>query len=165
MADTLKTVELADGSDRYFMRLAIEQAKIGALLGNAPIGCVIVCDGKVVSAGHNRVASDSDPTAHAEIVAIRAASLAARQSDLAGMTLYSTLQPCGMCTMASLWANICRIVYGASRAEVHPMYFEERHLNTRDYLQDAYRDDIALTRAVLADDCANLYRRPTDNER
>ncbi|PKU22794.1 nucleoside deaminase [Telmatospirillum siberiense] len=143
------------------MRLAIEQAQIGSRTGNAPIGCVVVCDGKVVAAGHNRVASDSDPTAHAEIVVIRAASLVAPGGDLGGMTLYSTLQPCGMCTMAALWANVRRIVYGASRAEVHPMYFEARHLNTRDYIQDAYRDDIALTGAVLAEDCAALYCRST----
>jgi tRNA(adenine34) deaminase len=153
--------EIADEADKHFMRLAIEQAKIGSHTGNAPIGCVVVCEGKVVAAGHNRVASDSDPTAHAEIVTIRAACLVTPQSDLGWMTLYSTLQPCGMCTMASLWANIRRIVYGASRAEVHPMYFEERHLNTRDYIQDAYRDDIALTGAVLAEDCAALYYRPT----
>lgn len=161
MAGTVKRGEISDAADEHFMRLAIEQAKIGSQTGNAPIGCVLVCDGKVVAAGHNRVASDGDPTAHAEIVAIRAASLVAPQSDLGGMTLYSTLQPCGMCTMASLWANVRRIVYGASRAEVHPMYFEERHLNTRDFIQDAYRDDIALTGAILAEDCAALYCRPT----
>ncbi|MEO5376123.1 MAG: nucleoside deaminase [Alphaproteobacteria bacterium] len=148
--------------DNLFMRLAIEQARIGLHAGNAPIGCVIVGDGKLVAAGHNRVASDRDPTAHAEIVTIRAASRIASQSDLGGMTLYTTLQPCGMCTMASLWAKIARIVYGASRANVHPMYFEERHLNTADYIRDAYRDNIALTGAILINECAALYDQPPD---
>ena len=156
---------MTDDADNRFMRLAIEQARIGCRVGNAPIGCVIVCNGKLVAAGHNQVVSDCDPTAHAEIVTIRKASRLGSQSDLGGMTLYSTLQPCGMCTMASLWANIARIVYGASRAEVHPMYFEERHLATRDYIRDAYRDDISLTGDILAEDCAALYLQLSDDER
>ena len=153
---------MADDTDNRFMRLAIEQAQIGRAGGNAAIGCVIVCDGEVLAAGHNQVVSDRDPTAHAEIVTIRKASHLVPQFNLIGMTLYSTLQPCGMCTMASLWANISRIVYGAGKADVHPMYFEERHLSTRDYIQDAYRDKIALTGEILAGECAALYCRPSD---
>jgi len=139
------------------MRLALEQARIGQLAGNAPIGCVIVSHGTLVALGHNRVVSDCDPTAHAEIVTIRAASRALAHPDLTDMTLYSTLQPCGMCSMASLWANITRIVYGAGRADVHPMYFEERHFDTLDYLHDAYSAHITLTGSILLKDCASLY--------
>ncbi len=143
--------------DEHFMQLAILQAEIGRAGGNAPIGCVIVCDGNLVAAGHNEVFSARDPTAHAEIVTIRRASSLVPQETLSGMTLYSTLQPCGMCTMASLWASISRIVYGADRAEVDPLYFEERHLSTRDYIQDAYSTEIALTGNVLGLECAALY--------
>ena len=63
--------------------------------------------------------------------------------ELRGAVLYTTLQPCGMCTMASIWAKIGRIVYGAGREDVHPMYFEDRHLDTVDFIRDAFRRDLS----------------------
>ena len=80
--------------------------------------------------------------------------------ELRGATLYSTLQPCGMCTMATIWAKIGRIVFGAGRDDVHPMYFEDRHLDTLDFIRDAYRDDLMLQGGVLAAECAALYVPP-----
>lgn len=142
------------------MRRAIE---LGRQNPGSPIGCIIVRDGKVLAEGHNEVDSDHDPTAHAEIVAIRKACAAVGEQELRGTTLYSTLQPCGMCSMASIWARIGRIVYGAERAQVHKMYFEDRHLDTMDFIRDAYRDDMPLVGGVLGDECATLYHGPGDD--
>jgi tRNA(Arg) A34 adenosine deaminase TadA len=75
------------------------------------------------------------PTSHAEIVVMRRAGGKLRQSEFLGATPYSTLQPCGMCTMASIWAKIGRIVYRAERDQVRPMFFEDRHLDTMDFVR------------------------------
>ena len=119
-------------------------------------------DGKIIGEGHNQTEMGHDPTAHGEVVAMRRAGESDRQSELRGATLYSTLQPCGMCSMASIWAKIGRIVYGAERDQVHKMYFEDRHLSTQDYIRDAYRCDLVMEGGLLADECAKLYFAPED---
>ena len=113
--------------------------------------------------GVNRTAECCDATAHAEIVTLRNGGKAHGEMRIEGSTLYSTLQPCGMCTFASIWAGVSRIVYGAGREDVHEMYFEDRHLSTLDYVADAYKDDLELVGGVLADECAELYFRPGDD--
>ena len=144
--------------DEKWMRHALELAREGEQRdGSNPIGCVIVRDGQLLANGWNEVDVRFDPTAHAEIVAIRRAGEVLRTPELRGATLYSTLQPCGMCTMAMIWAKVGRIVFGAGRDDVHAMYFEDRHLDTLDFIRDAYRDDLVLTGGVLADECAELY--------
>lgn len=153
----------ASAFDADFMERALRLAHDGARApGASPIGCVIVLDGKVVGEGHNEVGIRHDPTAHAEMVAIRRACAALACDDLRGATLYSTLQPCGMCTMASIWAHIGRIVYGAGRADVHRMYFEDRHLDTMDFVIDAYRTDLEVVGGIAAERCAALYYQPGD---
>ena len=130
---------------------------------DTPIAALIVLDGALIAANVNRTAEKCDATAHAEIEAIRAAGAARGDMDLAGATLYSTLQPCGMCTMASIWAGIGRIVFGAGRDDVHRMYFEDRHLDTVDFIADAYKDDLVLTGGVRSQECAKLYFGPDDD--
>jgi tRNA(adenine34) deaminase len=153
-----------EAADEPFMRRAIALAQQGARTpGASPIGCVIVLDGKVIAEAHNEVDVIHDPTAHAEIVAMRRAGAALGRSEFRGATLYSTLQPCGMCSMASVWAKIGRIVYGAGRGDVHRMYFEGRHLDTIDFVMDAFRDDIALKGGVLRRECAGLYHQPGED--
>jgi tRNA(adenine34) deaminase len=149
--------------DLALMDRAIEQARRGQRPGASPIGCVIVLDGNIVAESHNEVGLRHDPTAHAEMVAIRGACARLERDDLRGAVLYSTLQPCGMCTMASIWAHIGRIVYGAGRGDVHRMYFEARHLDTMDFIIDAYRNDLAVVGGVRAGACAALYYRPWDD--
>ena len=150
--------------DESFMRRAICLAETGGRRpGRSPIGCVIVLNGDIVGEGSNEVGRQYDPTAHAEIVAIRRATKRLETTDLRGATLYSTLQPCGMCTMASIWAKIGRIVYGAERHQVHKMYFEDRHLNIIDFINDAFRDDLPVTGGVLGARCAELYFKPGDD--
>jgi tRNA(adenine34) deaminase len=146
------------------MERAIRAAKAGERKpGASPIGCVIVLNGEVVAESHNEVGIQHDPTAHAEMVAIRRACAALERDDLRGATLYSTLQPCGMCTMASIWSHIGLIVYGAGREDVHRMYFEGRHLDTMNFIVDAYRDDMEVIGGVGAEACAALYYGPDDD--
>ena len=149
--------------DEIFMRRAITLASAASnAAGQAPIGCVIVLDGEVVAEGCNEVGPLTDPTAHAEMVVIRRAAKSIGKPELRNATLYSTLQPCGMCTMASIWAKVGRIVYGAERDQVHRMYFEDRHLSIMDFINDAFRDDLQVEGGMLGTECARLYFKPGD---
>jgi len=96
------------------MRQALDQARQAAAVGEVPVGCVIVSEGRVVATGFNRPISRHDPTAHAEIEALRAAGDALGNYRLGGCTLYVTLEPCAMCTGAMVHARITRLVYGAA---------------------------------------------------
>ena len=128
----------------------------------SPIGCVIVLDGRIIAAEANHVAEHRDATAHAEIEAMRAAGRGFEDGELRGAVLYTTLQPCGMCTMASIWSKVGRIVYGAGREDVHRMYFEARHVDTLAFIGEAYRDDLTILGGVLRSECAALYYGPAD---
>jgi tRNA(adenine34) deaminase len=150
--------------DLTYMKRALEIASAAkGIPGASPIGCVIVFDDKIVGEGHNEVGIRHDPSAHAEMVTIRRACESLSRDDLRGATLYSTLQPCGMCTMASIWASIGRVVFGAGRDSVHRMYFEDRHLDTMDFIRDAYRDDMSIMGGVREADCAALYYGPDED--
>jgi len=100
-------------SDLSHMRAAICEAKIAAQAGEVPVGAVVVIDEEVVGRGINRTISDSDPSAHAEIVALRAAAHDLGNHRLTGATLYVTLEPCTMCMGAIVQARIDRLVFGA----------------------------------------------------
>ena len=152
---------MATEQDLRFMRLAIEQARKGQQAsGGAEVGAVLVKDGATLCAGFNESEMRHDPTAHAEMVVIRRLCAELATNSLEGFTLYCTLQPCGMCTMACLWAGISRIVYGAGRDEVHAVYFESRHNNTFDFIRDAFRHDLEIEGGVLAEECADFYASP-----
>ena len=151
-------------SDKDWMQAARDHAvaEKGSDPADTPIAAILVLGGKEIARGVNRTKECCDATAHAEVVTLRAAGKAQGDMRIEGATLYSTLQPCGMCTFASIWAGVSRIVYGAGRGEVHEMYFEDRHLSTLDFVADAYKDDLELVGGVLADECAQLYFRPWD---
>ncbi len=97
-----------------FMEMALEEARAAGGRGEVPIGCVIVRDGAVVARAGNRTVAERDPTAHAEIVAIRAASAALGSERLTDCDLYVTLEPCTMCAGAVAFARIRRLYYGAA---------------------------------------------------
>lgn len=100
--------------DERMMNLALEQALTAAGAGEVPVGAVVVdAAGNVLGAGYNRTITDSDPTAHAEIVALRQAATRMGNYRLPGLSLYVTLEPCVMCVGAMLHARLTRIVYGA----------------------------------------------------
>jgi tRNA(adenine34) deaminase len=97
-----------------FMQAALAEARLAAEAGEVPIGAVVVRDGRIVARGQNRVLRDVDPTAHAEIVALRAAAQAVGNYRLPGCTLYVTLEPCAMCAGAMIHARLDRLVYAAA---------------------------------------------------
>jgi tRNA(adenine34) deaminase len=101
-------------SDDAFMGRALELAQRAQAEGEVPVGAVVVFQEKVLGEGWNRPVSASDPTAHAEIQALRAAAAAVRNYRLAGATLYVTLEPCDMCLGAMFHARIARVVFGAT---------------------------------------------------
>ena len=99
--------------DQDFMLLALEQARHAWALGEVPVGAVVVKDGEVIAAGFNQPIGRHDPTAHAEIVALRAAAGQLGNYRLPGCELYVTLEPCAMCSGAMMHARLARVVYGA----------------------------------------------------
>jgi tRNA(adenine34) deaminase len=107
-------MDTAEAEDARRMGLALEEARLGDAAGEVPVGAVVVLDGRVIGRGHNRVIAASDPTAHAEVVALRDAAQAVRNYRLAGADLYTTVEPCPMCCGAALNARIARVVYGAA---------------------------------------------------
>lgn len=99
--------------DQAWMRLALEQAAEALLLGEVPVGAIAVLNGEIIGSGFNRKESDQDPTAHAEMIAIRQAVVHLSNWRLSGVTLYCTLEPCPMCAGAMIQARLSRLVYGA----------------------------------------------------
>lgn len=99
---------------RSFMDLALKQAEVAGKAGEVPIGCVVVRDGSVIAQAGNRTLRDRDPTAHAEVLAIRQAAQALQSERLTGCDLYVTLEPCTMCAGAISFSRIRRLYYGAA---------------------------------------------------
>jgi tRNA(adenine34) deaminase len=106
--------EPTEMTDEHYLRAAIDEALAAERDGEVPVGAVVVFEGAIVGRGNNRVLRDSDPTAHAEIVAMRAAGRALGNYRLEGCALYVTLEPCAMCAGAILHARIKRLVYAAA---------------------------------------------------
>ncbi|MGE3466298.1 MAG: nucleoside deaminase [Pyrinomonadaceae bacterium] len=112
--------------DKRFMARAIELARLGAE-GNAggPFGCVVVKDGRIVGEGNNRVTSTNDPTAHAEVVAIRNACENLRSFQLTDCTIYTSCEPCPMCLGAIYWSRPAAIFYAGTRADAANAGFDD----------------------------------------
>lgn len=109
-----------------FMKLALEEARMGIDNGDGgPFGAIVVLDGKVVSKGHSEVIKRNDPTAHAEILAIRKASSILGRYDLSDCEIYSTSEPCPMCFSAIFWARIKMLVYGTTKEDVAEIGFDD----------------------------------------
>jgi tRNA(adenine34) deaminase len=100
-------------NDIEYMHLAIAQAEAAALRGEVPVGAVVVLEDRILAAAGNRTITDCDPTAHAEIVALREAAHKAGNYRLTGASLYVTIEPCAMCAGALVQARIARLIYGA----------------------------------------------------
>ena len=107
-------VETAEAEDERCMGLALEEARRAEAGGEVPVGAVVVLDGRIIGRGHNRVIATLDPTAHAEIVALRDAAKTAGNYRLTGAELFATVEPCPMCCGAAINARVARVVYGAA---------------------------------------------------
>lgn len=114
-----------------FMRLAIDKAREGIAAGQSPFGAAIVNGSEIVAVSHNTVWQDSDPTAHAEINAIRLAAAALSSIDLKSCTIFSTCEPCPMCLAAIHWSKMRRVVFGASIADAAAAGFSELSISAR----------------------------------
>jgi tRNA(adenine34) deaminase len=144
----------AGGGDAQFMRRALELAAQAEVAGEVPVGAVVVVDGRIVGEGSNVPISTSDPSAHAEIQALRAACAAAGNYRLPGSTLYVTLEPCAMCAGAIMHARVARLVYGAADPKTGAAgsvvnLFAEPRLNHHTQVQSG----------VLGGDCAASLRQ------
>ena len=122
--------------DQDFMREALALAAQGAALGEVPVGAVLVQDGEIIGRGFNCPISGSDPSAHAEMVAVRAAARAVSNYRLPGSTLYVTLEPCSMCAGLTVHSRIARVVYGALEPKAgivqsQGQFFSQGFLNHR----------------------------------
>ncbi|GHD43325.1 tRNA-specific adenosine deaminase [Thalassobaculum fulvum] len=113
-------------TDETFLRRAIELSRGNAVSAEGgPFGAVVVRDGEIVGEGVNRVTTDQDPTAHAEMVAIREACARLGTHDLSGAVVYTSCEPCPMCLTAILWARIDRMVYANTRADAAEIGFDD----------------------------------------
>ncbi|WP_377705034.1 tRNA adenosine(34) deaminase TadA [Pseudoduganella sp. UC29_71] len=145
--------QLSSAADETFMRAALEQAQRAWDQGEVPVGAVVVKDGVVIARGYNQPIGQHDPTAHAEIVALRAAAEVLGNYRLPGCELYVTLEPCVMCSGAMMHARLARIVYGAPDPKTGACgsvvnLFEQEQLNHH----------AQTVGGVLADDCAGLLK-------
>jgi tRNA(adenine34) deaminase len=100
-------------TDSEYMHLALDQARAAALRGEVPVGALVVLDDRIIAAAGNRTIADCDPTAHAEVVALREAAVKIGNHRLNGAALYVTIEPCAMCAGALVQARISRLIYGA----------------------------------------------------
>ena len=143
----------AGASDESFMRAALEDAAAAGLAGDVPVGAVVVVEGRIIGRGGNRRERDSDPTAHAEMLAIRAAAQVVRGWRLVGATLYVTQEPCPMCAGAIVNARIDRVVFGchnpkAGAARTLYQLLEDPRLNHR----------TMVVPGVLAEEASDLLK-------
>lgn len=140
-------------NDFEYMQLALVEARAAAANGEVPVGAVVVLGDGSIAAGVNRTIADCDPTAHAEIVALRAASRAAGNYRLTGATLYVTLEPCAMCAGALIQARVARLVYGADDPKGGAVRTCLRVLD-----EPALNHRVEVTSGILANDSAALLQ-------
>ncbi len=141
-------------TDENWMRQAIRVAREAEKLGEVPVGAVLIdADGKILAATSNRTITNNDPTAHAEILALRTAAIRTGNYRLTGTTMYSTLEPCAMCAGALVQARVARLVYGATderfgAVETHFRICDSPGLNHR----------MEITPDILPDKCRSLMQ-------
>jgi tRNA(adenine34) deaminase len=153
MAENDLNAAEVEEADARWMRRALELAAAGTREGEVPVGAVVVLDGRVVGEGFNRPITDRDPTAHAEIVALRAAARTLGNYRLTGATLYVTVEPCTMCAGSLVHARIGRLVFGAPEPRSGAVSTTARVLDN-----PGHNHRVAVTGGVLAAECGALLR-------
>ena len=139
--------------DHQFMQQALDQAKLAAMAGEVPVGAVLVRDGKIISRGFNQPIGNSDPSAHAEMIALRSAAQLESNYRLPGTTLYVTLEPCIMCAGAMLHARVERLVFGATDPKTGAAgsvlnVFSEKQINHQTLVEGG----------IMGDECGQILR-------
>ncbi len=135
-------------NDEYFMRQALLEAEKARQKDEVPIGCVIVCQGRIIARAHNLTETLNDVTAHAEMQAITAAANVLGGKYLKDCTLYVTVEPCPMCAGAIAWAQVSKVVYGAEDEKRGYMLFSPVILHPK----------TKVAQGVLQNECANLMK-------
>jgi tRNA(adenine34) deaminase len=140
-------------SDEVWMYEALRAAQRALQTGEVPVGAVVVCDGRMVSSGFNRNILDSDPTAHAEIVALRQAAASIGNHRLGNCDLFVTIEPCAMCAGAMVHARIRRLVYGAEDPKAGAVHSVMRVLN-----HPSLNHRIEVKGGILAGKCGDILQ-------
>jgi len=140
--------------DEQFIREALELARDAERGGEVPVGAVVVLDGRIIGRGRNSPIARSDPTAHAEILALREAAAATGNYRLEGATMYATLEPCVMCAGALVSARVCRLVFGARDLRFGGVRSKFRLADA-----DVLNHQIQIVEGVLGPECAELMQR------
>ena len=146
--------ESAESVDEEFMRTALELAAEAEAEGEVPVGAVVVIDGRIVGRGYNSPVSEQDPTAHAEMLAIRQAAKAVGNYRLTGSTLYVTLEPCPMCAGAMVHARVGRLVFGARDLRFGGIRSKFRLADS-----DLLNHRVEVVEGVCAADCLERLQR------
>lgn len=154
MANPEKYMVSSKQDHEYWMQLALAQAAEAIRLGEVPVGAVAVLDDTIIGQGYNRKESDQDPTAHAEILALKQAARHLNNWRLLGVTLYCTLEPCPMCAGAMIQARLSRLVYGAPDTRFGA------DGTVIDVLgQSAFNHRVEVVRGVLAEQAGDLLQQ------
>ena len=141
------------GTDAAWMQLALEQARRGAGAGEVPVGALVIKDGEILGQGNNRNLRDNDPTAHAEIVALRQAAARAGNHRLPGCAIFVTIEPCAMCAGAMVHARLARLVYGAPDPKAGAVSSVMQVLN-----HPRLNHKMEVTAGILEEQCAELLQ-------
>ena len=162
MADAQEnTVDMRFEEDAAWMELALEQARLAAAAGEVPVGALVIKDGEILGRGHNHNLRQNDPTAHAEIIALRQAATRMGNHRLAGCVMFATIEPCSMCAGAMVHARVARLVYGASDPKAGAAGSVLQVLN-----HPSLNHKMEVTAGVLAGKCSEIlqefFRRRRD---
>ncbi len=146
-------VEISPTTDELFMEEALRAAQRALEAGEVPVGAVVVCEGKIIARGGNRNLTDSDPTAHAEIVALRQAAASLGNHRLEGCELFATIEPCAMCAGALVHARLKRLIYGADDPKAGAIHSVMQVLN-----HPGLNHRMEIRGGVLAGRCAEILQ-------
>jgi tRNA(adenine34) deaminase len=149
-----------NAADDKFMGLALDEARRAGAAGEVPVGAVVVLDGRVIGSGHNQPIATIDPTAHAEILALRQAAKTVANYRLPGATLYATVEPCPMCCGAALHARLARVVYGAADPKAGAARSLYRLLD-----DPRMNHEVLVSGGVRSEECAALLSEFFKNRR
>lgn len=162
VADKSKIHVMKDENDKKFMQMAIDLSVENVKSGGGPFGAVIVKDGAIIATGCNRVTANNDPTAHAEVTAIRSACQKMQNFKLSGCTIYTSCEPCPMCLSAIYWSGISRIYYGNTKEDAEAIDFSDKFIY-EEFAKKPSERAIPIS-MMMRDEALAAFRAWTDKE-